>query len=77
MIRRIASKSDILGVTALQSKYLYDNLTEDQRFEGFVTTPFTKVQLEEVIELEGLFIAEDNSEIVGYAFAGSWDYFKQ
>lgn len=77
MITRKASEADISGVTDLQSLYLYDNLTEKQREAGFVTTPFTRSQLEEIIDSEGLFVAVVHQEIVGYAFAGSWSYFEQ
>ncbi|MFD2247313.1 GNAT family N-acetyltransferase [Pontibacter ruber] len=74
---RTAQKEDIESVLALQSLYLYDNLSEEERQEGFVTTPFTTEQLEQIIEREGLFIATDKEQIVAYAFAGGWDYFSQ
>lgn len=75
---RIARKSDIDGILALQSRYLYSNLSEAERKRGFVTTPFTLSQLEEIILQNGLFIAENDSyTIIAYAFAGSWKYFEQ
>jgi len=77
MVTRLASLSDVSGVTELQSLYLYSNLSEKERLEGFVTTPFTIEQLQEIISDEGLFVAESGGEIVGYAFAGSWSYFEQ
>lgn len=75
---RLAYKQDIEGVLLLQEKYLYRNLSEDERKQGFVTTPFTTSQLEEIIRLNGLCIAEnETNEVVAYAFAGSWKYFEQ
>lgn len=75
---RIGNKNDITGVLSLQEKYLYRNLSEKERENGFVTTPFTVNQIEEIIKQNGIFIAEDeNGLIVSYAFAGSWKYFEQ
>lgn len=75
---RIANNSDILGVTALQELYLFRNLTEEERKQGFVTTPFTAEQLEIAINERGLFVAEDEqNKIVAYAFGASWKYFAQ
>lgn len=75
---RIATREDIKGVTDLQDKYLYSKLTEEERKEGFVTTPFTLEQIEEILLQNGLFVAENESrDIIAYAFAGSWKYFEQ
>lgn len=74
----MANLSDIDGILSLQEKYLYRNLTEEERKKGFVTTPFTVPQLEEIIHQKGLFVAYDEANsIVAYAFAGSWKYFEQ
>lgn len=74
---RKAIFSDIKGVLSLQEKYLVTNIPQTEIAGGFVTTPFTESQLTEVIKLNGLFVAEKNHTIVGYAFAASWDYFSQ
>lgn len=75
---RMASLKDIDGILSLQEKYLYRNLTEEERKKGFVTTPFTVPQLEEIIRQKGLFVAyNEANNIVAYAFAGSWKYFEQ
>ena len=75
---RIATTSDIDGILSLQDKYLYRNLNEEERKKGFVTTPFTVPQLEEIIRQKGLFVAEnENNKIIAYAFGGSWEYFEQ
>ena len=55
----VAKNSDIEGVIALQSIYLVSNMTEEEKASGFVTTPFSIEQLEEVIRQEGLFIAKE------------------
>ncbi len=75
---RIGNKSDIDGVLSLQEKYLYSNLNETERKNGFVTTPFTIDQIDEIIKQNGLFVAENEDKIIiAYAFAGSWKYFEQ
>lgn len=77
MVFRNATKSDINEVIELQNKYLLVNTPEDERKNGFVTTPFTVGQIEEIIALDGLFIAEKDKKVIAYAFAGSWSYFAQ
>ena len=75
---RIGTQDDINAVLALQEKYLYRNLNDQEREKGFVTTPFTIAQIEEILEQNGVFVAENESgEIIAYAFAGSWSYFEQ
>lgn len=77
IITKTAVYEDIPCVLTLQSANLYSNLTTEARESGFVTTPFTIPQLQEIIDLNGLFIAKDADKIIAYAFAGSWDYFSQ
>lgn len=75
---RIGNKNDIDGVLSLQEKYLYRNLSETERKSGFVTTPFTVGQIEEILMQNGLILAENEEDvIIAYAFAGSWKYFEQ
>lgn len=75
---RLGNQRDIESVLALQEKYLFRNLSEEQRQRGFVTTPFTVSQIEDIIQENGLFVAENKqNELVAYAFAGSWKYFEQ
>ncbi|HLW30707.1 MAG TPA: hypothetical protein VKX40_00490 [Aequorivita sp.] len=79
MIRtRIGTKEDIDGILSLQEKYLYRNLSETERLSGFVTTPFTVGQIEEILKQNGLIVAVNEKDtIIAYAFAGSWKYFEQ
>ena len=75
---RLGNLNDIVGVLALQEKYLYKNLTVSERKNGFVTTPFTTDQIAQIIQQNGLFIAEnEHQSIIAYVFAGSWEYFGQ
>ncbi|MEO5788815.1 GNAT family acetyltransferase [Gelidibacter sp.] len=75
---RIGTQDDIKGILSLQEKYLYRNLTDQEREKGFVTTPFTIPQIEEIIQQNGIFIAENEDDgIIAYAFAGSWSNFEQ
>lgn len=78
MRTRIGNTADIKGVLALQEQNLYSSLNEEERKAGFVTTPFTINQIEHIIEQNGLFVAENEEDvIVAYVFAGSWEYFEQ
>ncbi len=77
MDSRLATTHDIHQVLALQKQNLFANLSEAEREDGYVTTPFTYAQIREIIGLKGLFVTEMEGEIIGYAFAGSWKYFSQ
>lgn len=74
---RKAIKEDVPGVLKLQSKYLSANLSEEEKKEGFVTTPFTVKQIEDIINLDGLFLAISSGKIISYVFAANWNYFDQ
>ena len=75
---RIGTTNDINGILSLQEKNLYRNLSDSERQKGFVTTPFTPNQIEDIMQQNGTFIAEnEDNVIVAYAFAGSWAYFQQ
>jgi hypothetical protein len=67
---------DINGIIELQEKNLVTNLNEQQKKNGFVTTPFTIKHLEELISLGGLFVIDNQNIIKGYCIAATWDYFK-
>jgi hypothetical protein len=74
----IGNSHDIEGILSLQEENLYNNLNEVARKNGFVTTPFTVNQIEEIIKQNGIFVAENaRNMITAYAFAGSWKYFEQ
>jgi hypothetical protein len=73
----IATNQDIALVLNLQQKYLSANLTDKEKEAGFVTTPFTVSQLEDVIAQQGLFLAKQNQQLIAYCFGASWQYFSQ
>lgn len=77
MNSRIATTHDIHQVMALQKQNLFANLSELEREDGFVTTPFTYAQIREIIGQKGLFVTEIEGNIIAYAFAGTWKYFSQ
>ena len=75
---KIGVETDIEGVLSLQEKYLFRNMTEVERKRGFVTTPFSVKQIEEILKQNGLFVAvNDKDEIIAYTFAADWMYFEQ
>lgn len=77
IILQIAQNNDINGILELQELYLVSNLSDEEKVDGFVTTPFTKELLEYVISQKGIFIAKFDDKIIGYIFAASWDFFSR
>ncbi|MEN1761107.1 GNAT family acetyltransferase [Anoxynatronum sibiricum] len=75
MIYRNAAVEDIPGISALQQLYHVSTISDADKPDGFVTTLFTEEQFRGLIETEnGLAIACDGDQVVGYAMAASWDY---
>jgi GNAT superfamily N-acetyltransferase len=76
---REGTAADIPGVLALQARYLWANLNEEERKAGFVTTPFTPEQIETVIaDYRGLYVAiGQGGAVVGYAYGAAWQYWAQ
>jgi hypothetical protein len=77
ILNRLATHADLPGILRLQDANLRDNLTEEQQAQGFVTTPFTTAQLEQLIALTGLYVADQGGQIQGYTMSAGWDYFAQ
>jgi hypothetical protein len=75
MLIRVATESDIDGILYLQSQNLFANLSIEERANGFVTTPFTPEKIQSLITQTGAFVAEKEGNIVGYALAGTWEFF--
>ncbi|MFT4832700.1 MAG: hypothetical protein ACI815_002359 [Psychroserpens sp.] len=75
---RLGNSSNISGVLKLQEQNLYKNLSEEELKNGFVTTPFSRQQIEEILDQKGLFVClNEQQTVIAYVFAGSWDYFAQ
>jgi hypothetical protein len=75
---KIAELSDIEKVLELHFRYQIDSIKEEDKKDGFVTTPFTKEQLSELIEQEqGLFIALQDDEVVAYVMSASWQFWSK
>lgn len=72
-----ALEADIPGVLALQEANLFENLTDEQKVAGFVTTRYTVEQVQALIGGNGLFVARDGGAVVGYAVAASWAFLAQ
>jgi hypothetical protein len=75
MITRLGRTADTAGILDLQARNLYANLSEEDRGDGFVTTPFSPELIQDFVAADGVFVAEDADRIVGYAFAGPWRLF--
>lgn len=71
----IATLDDIDGVLALHAKYQIDSISPEDKKDGFVTTSFTKAHLTQLIQEEqGLFIAQNEGNVVAYIMCGSWKF---
>lgn len=75
----LATLADYDGILALHRTYHTDYISPEDRPNGFVTTNFTREQLETLIEQEkGVIVAkDDDGKIVGYATAASWKFWAQ
>lgn len=72
---KIAQISDIEKILALHAKYQIDTIKEEDKKDGFVTTAFSKKELQDIIEQEqGIFIAIKEDKVVGYVMSASWQY---
>jgi hypothetical protein len=72
---RPAKTSDIDGVLELHFRYQVDHIKEEDKSDGFVTTPFTKEQLNDLVSKEdGIIIALHENKIVAYALVASWHF---
>jgi hypothetical protein len=70
-----AEPSEIDDVLELHYRYQVDSIAEEDKADGFVTTPFTKEQMADLIDKEnGLFIAKKDGVVVAYVMAASWNY---
>jgi hypothetical protein len=74
---RRADASHSAGFLALQEKNLLANVPEAQRSGGFVTTPFTPTQLQQLLAHEDVFVALHDGQVVGYVVAASWSFLSQ
>ncbi len=74
---RKGTQEDFPQLLALQQQYLVTNLSEEEKKDGFVTTLFTEIQLKQILDENGMFVALDQDKIVGYVFAASWSFFSQ
>lgn len=72
---KVADQEDIDNTLDLHYKYQVDSIAAEDKEDGFVTTPFERQQLVDLVQQEsGLFIAVDNKKVVGYAMAASWHF---
>jgi ADP-ribose pyrophosphatase YjhB (NUDIX family) len=72
---RATEVTDIPEILELHYRYQVDSISEDDKKDGFITTPFTAQQLEDLINKErGICIAKDEGNIIAYAMAASWQF---
>ncbi|MFK2823215.1 GNAT family N-acetyltransferase [Arcobacter sp. YIC-80] len=76
---KVAQKEDVASILKLHNKYQIDSIDEKDKKDGFVTTAFSKEQLEDIINKEkGIFIAtNDNNEVIAYVMSASWQYWSK
>jgi len=75
---KIAEVSDIDNILKLHAKYQLATISEEDKKDGFVTTGFSKEELQDIIEQEqGIFIAVENDIVLGYVMSASWQYWSK
>ncbi|MDH3353582.1 MAG: GNAT family acetyltransferase [Chromatiales bacterium] len=75
---KVADISDIDDTLKLHYKYQVDSIAEEDKKDGFVTTPFTKEELTSLVNDEqGLFIAKKDDRVVAYVMAASWGFWSK
>lgn len=73
-----AKMSDLDGIIELHKRYHISTIQPDDKPDGFVTTNFTLVQFQALVEKErGITIAKDGDCIVAYAMAASWKFWSE
>ena len=74
---RYATYADLDGLLEILKANHVNSIPESEKKDGFVTTNITKEQLCQLIDSEnGVTIATDNDRVIGFALAGSWDFWK-
>jgi len=75
---KIATVDEIDATLKLHAKYQIDTIAETDKKDGFVTTPFTREELTQLIEQEkGLFIAKEGDEVLAYVMSASWEFWSR
>ena len=73
-----ADLHDLDGVMDIHKRYHISTISAEDKPDGFVTTNFTPQQLNDLVEKErGITIAKDCGKIIGYAMAGSWQFWSE
>lgn len=74
---RYALPKDLDGLLDLLKANHVNTIPEEEKKNGFVTTNITKEQLYNLMETEkGITVAADGDKIVGFALAGSWNFWQ-
>ena len=74
---RFATHEDLDSLLVLLRTYHVNSIADGDKKDGFVTTNITKDQLGQLIDGEnGVTVAVDGDRVVGFALAGSWEFWK-
>jgi L-amino acid N-acyltransferase YncA len=74
---RPVTPHDIADVLQLQAACFIGNLGPEDRGGGFVSSAFTRQQLEEIAKDGALVVASENDRVIGYLCAASCPYYQQ
>ena len=76
LFRRLAPE-DLPGLLELQESNHHDNLTSEERKEGFLSARFSVDHFAQMNRDAAVVIAEDDGKIVGYACSAGVDFSRQ
>ncbi len=78
MIITQATMEDVGGILSLLKANHINNMSEEDKPDGFVTTNFTEAQLEALIIKErGVTVAKENGKVLSFAMAASWEFWEE
>ncbi len=67
---RLATLQDLQGVLALHEKYLYQNLSDPEKQNGFIKVRYSEDDLRKIIVAQEIVVAIYEYKIVGYFLVG-------
>lgn len=72
-----ATEDDYQGMLALQAENFIENLTAEEKAQGFLSVKFTKEQFDVMNkERPGVIVCKDNNIVIGYLCTSSIDFNK-
>lgn len=66
----LGSSGDLLLISLLNNKYLFENVTQAELLNGFIKVQYSSKQLSEIIKAAEIAVAKVNDNLIGYYLIG-------